>query len=109
MTVYFMNTSLIPSNFEGMVRVKKSTTEVIKNLINKINVISAIGHQSTADLMSMLLEKHIEMHRLTIKAEIGDIFICFQTANRLEEGKIYTFAELQQIIYVWKILEFFDF
>lgn len=108
MVIYFMNTSIIPSDFEGIVIVYKSSIEEIKEIIKNENWISAVGHESTAQIMSIKTGLNIKMNRLNINAKFGDKFICFQLKNRGVEGKIYTINEMEHLECIWKILIFKD-
>jgi hypothetical protein len=58
-----------------------------------IEVISHIGHQSTADMMSVMLGRKIEMSRAPWDG-FGDALIC-QLNFRGEEGKVYSAEEMQ--------------
>ncbi len=104
--VYIMNTSIIPSDFEGMVKVEAIDLEEAKRLLNK-EWTSAVGHKSTAELLSVLLGMEIPFNRITVQVKIGDVFLCFQPKERLEEGKVYTKEEMQKIPMVVKKLTFF--
>ena len=63
------------------------------------NFISAIGHESTAKLLSELLGISIPMNRITVKAEYNDIIIVLALKNRIPEGKVLSKEEIEQIGY----------
>jgi len=131
--IYFMNTSIIPSNFNGIVSVKEITLNDVKSIgiwqygcfteqedmircgcekcthnLESIIWVSAVGHESTAQIMAAKTGFKIKMNRLNVEAKVGDKFICFQLKTRGQEGKIYMLEEMQQMECVWKILEFKD-
>ena len=72
---------------------------VINEAIDKgIEVIGAIGHLSTAQVLSQLLNINLPMDRKAIKLRRGDTAIIFQLMERLPEGKVLSTEELQQMI-----------
>lgn len=66
---------------------------------------SAIGHQSTADILTELLDMPIPMNRILFQQEPGQKAICFKLKGRPEEGKILSREEIEQIGYEFKLLE----
>ena len=71
--------------------------DLVRELLASREFINAVGHQSTAELLSQLLDMPIEMNRIEIKLERGDELIVFQLMVRLPEGKVYTKEELLTI------------
>ena len=67
--------------------------------------ISAIGHQSTANLMIHLVKFDIPVNRVQIKMQPGDMAIIFRVLRRLPEGKVLTQEELSEIPYEFGILQ----
>lgn len=63
------------------------------------DVISAVGHESTAAVISQLLERKIAVNRINVKLNAGDQLIVFQLTERLPEGKILTEEELGKLNY----------
>ena len=61
-------------------------------------LISAIGHESTAILLSQLLELEIKTNRIAIELAEDDIAIAFTLEFRLPEGKVLSKEELENII-----------
>lgn len=80
------------------------TTEAAKNLIANRSTISAIGHQSTADIMSSLLDSEINMNRIQFKQQRYQRAIVFKLKGRPEEGKILTRLEIEKIGYEFGLL-----
>jgi len=60
--------------------------------------ISAIGHESTAKVLSELLETEIPVNRIAVNLEVGDRVIVFQLLERLPPGKELTTNELKKLI-----------
>jgi len=77
--------------------VKEVTLEEAKGIVTQVT--SAIGHQTTADVLSALLETPIPMNRVSIKLNEGDILYVFQLLTRISEGKILTAEELKILPY----------
>lgn len=66
---------------------------------------SAIGHESTAQIMSALLGREIPVNRIQYKQKIGDRAIVFKLNGRPPEGKIFSTEEIEKIGYSWGLLE----
>ena len=77
--------------------------ETVKTLVQD-RFYSVIGHQSTADLLSAKLGVEIKLNRENYKKEKGDAIIVCLPNKRLEEGKVLSLEELNQIdIKFWVI------
>jgi len=99
MTVYILNTLVIPIDFEKhaqvMVKIRKATVEEVRQLLSRYGFISAIGHQATADLLTSLLGIEVPFNRVTIKAKPGDILVHYVLKERIPEGRVLTLDELK--------------
>lgn len=60
---------------------------------------SAVGHQSTCDILSVLLGKEIKLNRVQYSQKAGDVALIFKLKSRSEEGKILTAEEIEKIGY----------
>jgi len=89
---------------ETYLMVKEVDIETAKSML-KGGFISAIGHQSTAQLLSALLGVDISFNRLPIKLQKGDKVLVFQLLTRLEEGRILSDEELRQLQYKFFVVE----
>jgi len=105
--LYLTNSPIIPINGEDLiVRGREINVEEAKELVQKEEWVSAIGHQSTSQLLSMLLETEIPMKRIEIKIKKDDKILAFSLNKRIEEGRIIkTTEELQQIGYRFVLYE----
>ena len=74
--------------------------EMIKNGFE-----SAVGHQSTCDVLTSLLGVSVPMNRIQYSQNIGDVALVFKLKGRPEEGKILTAEEIEQIGYEFGSLE----
>ncbi|MHB1692470.1 MAG: STIV orfB116 family protein [bacterium] len=71
--------------------------EMAKYIIAGTEILSIIGHQSTAELLSAKLGIPVLTNRINyIKQKNDQIIVCLPS-QRLEEGKVLTLEELNQI------------
>ncbi len=66
---------------------------------------SAVGHQSTCDIISKLLGISVPMNRVNYTQKIGDMALIFKLKSRPEEGKILTAEEIEAIGYELGVIE----
>lgn len=62
-----------------------------------IPVISAIGHESTAAILTELLRRPVPINRWEYRQEVGDLAVVFKLRGRPPEGKILTREEIEAI------------
>jgi hypothetical protein len=109
MTIYVLNTLVIPIDFERYervtVKIRKASVEEVRRLLQSNQFVSAVGHQATAVLLTQLLGVEVPMNRITIKAQPGDILVHFVLKERLPEGKVLSYEELQQLAFDLAISE----
>ena len=67
-------------------------------------LVSAVGHQSTCDIITKLLGVTIPMNRIEHKQEVGTAALIFKLKGRPEEGKILTVEEIEEIGYNFGLL-----
>ena len=72
--------------------------------LNKNNLLSAIGHESTAEIMSTLLNTNVEMNRIIFLQEPKQQALVFKLKGRPEEGKILSVEEIEKIGYEFKLM-----
>lgn len=103
--VAILNTSILTS--EGTFKLKDIDLEDAKNMIknNKDSLLSAVGHQSTADILTTLLNTKISMNRINFVQEVNQKALVFKLLGRPEEGKILTEEEINKIGYKFQLLE----
>ena len=80
-----------------------------RNIVHKYKkenkeIISAVGHQATAEIMSEILEFPVEKKRLNFSQEIDEAALIFKLKRRAEEGVILTRAEIKEIGYEFGLL-----
>ena len=72
-------------------------------------IISAIGHESTAEIMIGLLNYPVKVNRIQYQQAEEDIAIVFKMNGRPLEGKILTSVEIEEIGYSFGIIRRIDF
>jgi hypothetical protein len=78
-----------PSLLEGGAIIKASPISLgeVKALL-KEGFVSAVGHESTARVLSSLLGTDVPFNRAQISIKEGDVIVSFQFLVRLPEGKV---------------------
>lgn len=102
MKLAVLNTSILTT--EGTFTLKDITLEEARNLVTENEILSAVGHQSTADILTTLLETEIPMNRIQFAQETGQKALVFKLNGRPEEGKILTAEEIEAIGYKFQLL-----
>jgi len=75
----------------------KKFVDFLKNKLG-FEVVSAIGHQATAQVLSRILGFEVQAQRISIEFEKGDVAIAFALDFRLPEGKVLSEEELKHVI-----------
>jgi Domain of unknown function (DUF1874) len=104
--LYLLNSSILTS-FGTYQYQSLEITDAIELLTNTSSseITSAIGHQATAEVFSELMELEIEAKRISVQMQVGDKAIVFKLKNRLEENKVLTKKEMQELEYELGFLE----
>ncbi len=95
-----------------LIAFEKINVDQVKDLFElaektKAEIITAIGHKSTAEFLSKLLNTNIPVERKMVKLDKGDYIIVFQLLQRLPEGKILTEDEIKDYpfqFYIGKVI-----
>jgi hypothetical protein len=72
------------------------------------DVISAIGHESTALIASKILNRDVKVNRIEAKMMDGDIAVCIKLRGRAPEGVIFSESEINDIGYDIVVMEASD-
>ena len=104
MELAILNTTIVTT--DGTYTVKTISLDEAKELVlqNKDNIDSAIGHQSTADIMTTLLGVEIPMNRQLFEQQAGQMALVFKLNGRAAEGRILTVEEIEEMGYSFKIM-----
>ena len=100
--ITILNTSILTSY--GSYKYEQVTTEQAKQAI-KDGFISAVGHESTAHIISSVLGVDVLPNRILYQQNVGDIALVFKINGRAPEGKILSTSEIQEIGFQWGLLE----
>jgi PIN domain nuclease of toxin-antitoxin system len=92
------------SKFPSQIFIKEVDIEEVKRILTN-PFISAIGHLSTAEVLSRMLGKKIEPNRVEVKVKEGDLVVVFQILKRIEEGKVLTDEEVRALPHKFFVIE----
>jgi len=67
---------------------------------------SVVGHHSTAQMMSALLQVPISCSRHTVSPREGDQFLCFKLKERPPEGMILSAEQLEGLGHEWVLMTY---
>lgn len=94
---------------EGTYRLRKITedeaTEVV-NLYDSNEIVSYIGHESTAQIMSELLGINVAVNRAEYTHAKTDVCLCFKLNTRSTEGQILSREEVEAIGFSFKLMSY---
>ena len=78
-----------------LIHIQKLWGDEVRKLL-KQGFVSAIGHESTAKLISKIFNVDVPVNRIPVKLERGDRLIVVQLTERLPEGKVLSDEEIQE-------------
>jgi hypothetical protein len=104
--IYLLNAPIVPIDMNRKcvaIVTRVNDVEYIKKFIefwraSGMEVVSAIGHESTARLLSRMLGFEVKPQRVSVTAGEGDVIVAFTLNFRLPEGKVLSDAELENIV-----------
>jgi uncharacterized protein yddF len=97
------NTTILTS--DGDFSLKTISLEEAKQLIQDKETLSAVGHDSTAQILTELLETSVPVNKIQFKQQKGQKALCFKLNGRPQEGAILSAEEIEKIGYEFKLLE----
>ena len=101
---YVFNTTIVVNN--GTYRLSDISVEKAREILADGNFVSAIGHESTAQIISTVLGIEVPMNRVNASFDnVGDLAVCFKLNSRPKEGSILSYEDLVEIGFSWKLLE----
>ena len=71
---------------------------------NAKSIDSAIGHESTASVMSTLLGGSVPMNRQDFAQAVGQTALVLKLNGRAPEGKILSISEIEEMGYTFKAM-----
>jgi len=104
MTVYLANAfSLSMITPPSTLSVIEASEDTVKRVIAS-GFVSAIGHESTAKIVSSRLGISVQVNRIAIQLRPGDLLVVFQLLTRLPEGKVLTEDEMRNVQAKWYVV-----
>lgn len=97
-----LNTSILTN--AGEYKLQDITLSEARRLVQTNELDSAIGHASTAMIMSKLLGTKVPVNRQMFSQKMGQQALVFKLNGRPEEGKILSAEEIEQIGYKFQLL-----
>jgi hypothetical protein len=96
--------SMLPTDTPVILYVISVGVEEARGLLGS-DFVSAIGHESTAALLSNILGTDVKFNRTAVKLEPGDVAVVFQLLGRLPEGRVLTVDELRGVEHRFFVVE----
>jgi len=111
MTTYIMSTTIIPGGAWGRwemdsIDLREAALMVFPEGPGYKGWTSAVGHESTAEILSDLLGVNIPQNRITVAPVPGDRFLCFRLMSRPPEGAILDRPTLESIGYEFALMRY---
>lgn len=102
MKITILNTGIL--TVYGTFEFVPMTLDEAQKLVRENEVQSAIGHQSTAEILTKLLGIEIEVNRKEYLQQTGESALIFKLRSRPPEGRILNCAEIEESGYDFGIL-----
>ncbi|MCI4454001.1 MAG: DUF1874 domain-containing protein [Thermodesulfobacterium sp.] len=99
MKIYVLNAfslAMLPPQ-GATVKVAPISLEEVKSLLREGNFESAVGHASTAEILTLLTGVQIPVNRVAIALGPGSRAVVFQLRTRLDEGRVLSMEEVQDL------------
>lgn len=103
MKIGIFNGAVVTTN--GVYKISDIDIDDAKKLLCKYGFVSAIGHESTAETISDLLDMDIPMNRIDFRQQVGQKAVVFKLNKRPPEGTILCREEIKAIGYSFKLME----
>jgi hypothetical protein len=102
MKLALLNTTIATA--DGVFEVRTIDLETARALAQNNETLSAIGHDSTAQIMSELLGVDVPVNRIQFAQEEGQIALVFKLKGRAPEGVILNREEIEKLGYEFKTM-----
>ena len=102
---YVLNTLIMPCSAHYFILAcRQIKLEQAREWVKQGDFISAVGHESTAKLLSELLGVEIKQNRVFVDMELWDEALAIQFLERIPEGKVLSKEELEELYNKGKIV-----
>ena len=101
--IAILNTSIVTT--DGTYTLTGITLEQARALVAESPIDSAVGHESTAALLTTLLGVDVPTNRQLFAQQVGQTALVCKLNGRPPEGKVLALEDLETIGYSFKILE----
>ena len=103
MKLALLNTTIATT--DGLFEVRTITLQESQQLAQSNELLSAIGHSSTAQIMSELLGVDVAENRIQFEQELKQVALVFKLKGRAPEGVILNKEEIEKIGYEFKTMK----
>lgn len=100
--IAILNTSVLTA--DGQFELATITAEQARALIAGQETLSAVGHDSTAQILTELLGVEVPVNRINFSQEVGQVALVFKLMGRPPEGQILSATDIEEIGYDFKVL-----
>jgi hypothetical protein len=90
---------------DGTYRLRTVSALEARSFLAGRDIISAVGHESTAQALSKILDRDIPVNRIEFCQRAGQHALVFKLRGRPPEGTILSLSEIEAIGYDLKILD----
>lgn len=100
--VAVLNTSIATE--DGAYTLRTVTADEARDLIRGREILSAVGHDATAQALSTVLAVEVPVNRIQFAQQPGQVAVVLKLRGRLPEGQVLTLPELEAVGYDLKVL-----
>ncbi len=100
MVLYLLNSPVIALAFDdvsAVFRVEEIGASTARAVVRRNKVVSAIGHEATAKLLSVLLDYPVEVNRIAVYMKPNDKAIALQFRERMQFGKELSYDDVMKL------------
>lgn len=101
--ITILNTSIVTAY--GAFKHEKISLEQARSFVKQGKFQSAIGHESTAQIISELLGVDVPMNRMQYEQQEGEQALIFKLNGRPAEGQVLSAEQIHEIGFTWSLLE----